>query len=100
MQNYGDVPSCNVPRPAEACGLKWYTVERQDWTCSDIPSPTGHGERIAGLAGPLAEFLHGERPPIATAEEGRTALRMTLACYVSVREGRRVFMDDPAIDNV
>ncbi|HOU14661.1 MAG TPA: Gfo/Idh/MocA family oxidoreductase [Anaerolineae bacterium] len=97
VQNYGDVPSCNVPRPADACGLKWYTVADGDWTCSDIPSPANHGERIAGLAGPLAEFLRGERPPIATAEEGRVALRMTLACYVSVREGRRVRLDDPAI---
>jgi predicted dehydrogenase len=75
-------------------------VERKDWTCSDIPSPAGHGERIAGLAGPLAEFLRGERPPIATAEEGRTALRMTLATYVSVREGRRVRLDDPAIEHI
>jgi predicted dehydrogenase len=100
VQNYGDVPSCNVPRPEEACGLKWYTVERKDWMCSDIPSPAGHGERIAGLAEPLAEFLHGERPPIATVEEGRIALRMTLACYVSVREGRRVYLDDPAIVQV
>jgi len=100
VQNYGDVPSCNVPRPADACGLKWYTVAAGDWTCSDIPSPANHGERIAGLAGPLAEFLRGERPPIATAEEGRTALRMTLACYVSVREGRRVYLDDPVIAQV
>ncbi len=100
VQNYGDVPSCNVPRPADTCGLKWYTVAHGDWTCSDIPSPANHGERIAGLAGPLAEFLRGERPPIATAEEGRAALRMTLACYVSVREGRRVRLDDPAIAQV
>jgi len=50
--------------------------------------------------GPLAEFLLGERPPIATAEEGRAALRMTLACYVSVREGQRVRLDDPAIAQV
>lgn len=100
VQNYGDVPSCNVPRPADACGLKWYTVESKDWTCSDIPTPAGHGERIAGLAGPLAEFLHGTRPPIATAAEGRTALRMTLACYVSVHEGRRVRLDDEAIAQV
>ena len=90
VQNYGDVPSCNVPRPADARGLKWYSMESKHWTYSDIPTPAGHGERIAGLAGPLAEFLHGTRPPIATAEEGRTALRMTLATYVSVREGRRV----------
>ncbi len=100
IQNYGDVPSCNVPRPAEACGLKWYTTESGRWTCSDIASPTNHGERIAGLAGPLAEFLHGRRPPIATAEEGRLTLRTTLACYVSTREGRRVRIDDESIAGV
>ncbi len=100
VQNYGDVPSCNVPRPPDACGLKWYTVGAGAWTCSDIPTPANHGERIAGLAGPLAEFLRGERPPIATAEEGHAALRMTLACYVSVHEGRRVLLNDPAIAQV
>jgi predicted dehydrogenase len=97
IQNYGDVPSCNVPRPAEACGLKWYTAERKDWTCSDIASPPNHSYRIAGLAAPLADFLHGERGPIATAAEGRETLRMTLACYVAEREGRRVRLDDPRI---
>jgi predicted dehydrogenase len=100
VQNYGDVPSCNVPRPAEAPGLKWYTTEAGQWTASDIPSPAGHGERIAALAGPLAEFLHARRPPIATAAEGRLALRMTLACYVSTREGRRVRIDDEAVARV
>ena len=48
------------------------------------------GERIAGLAGPIAEFLQGKRPPIATAEEGRDVLRLVLACYESHGEGRRV----------
>jgi predicted dehydrogenase len=100
IQNYGDVPSCNVPRPADACGLKWYTVESGQWTCSDIPTPASHGARLAGLAGPLAEFLHGSAPPIATVEEGRISLRMTLACYVSTREGRRVRLDDDTIANV
>jgi predicted dehydrogenase len=97
VQNYGDVPSCNVPRPAGAAGQKWYTLDKKDWTASEIPSPAGHGARIAGLSGPLAEFFHGRRAPIATAEEGRTTLRMTLATYVSTREGRRVRLDDPAI---
>jgi len=100
IQNYGDVPSCNVPRPAGACGQKWYTTEKADWTCSEIPSPANHGARIAGLAAPLAEFVQGQRPPIATVEEGRMTLRMTLATYVSTREGRRVSMDDPAIQGV
>ncbi len=98
--NYGDVPSANVPRPAGAAGLKWYTTAAGDWTLSDIPSPASHGERIAGLALPLAEFLQGRRPAIATAEEGRAVLRMTLACHLSTREGRRVSLDDPAIDAV
>lgn len=100
VQNYGDVPSCNVPRPADAPGLKWYLKDTGDWTIGDIPSPAGHGDRIAGLAGPLAEFVLGKRPAIATAEEGRDALRMTLACYVSIREGRRVRLDDPLILDV
>ena len=81
VQSYGDAPSCNVPRPADAPGLKWYTAEKKDWSYSEIASPTNHGARIAGLAGPLAEFFHGKRPAIATAEEGRTVLRMTLATY-------------------
>jgi len=97
IQNYGDGPSCNVPRPEGACGLKWYSTETGEWTYSDLPTPDGHGERIGGLAGPLADFVHGRRPPIATAEEGRTSLRMLLACYVSAREGRRVRLDDEAI---
>lgn len=100
VQNYGDVPSCNVPRPEGAPGLKWFTEESQAWTESDIPSPTNHGERIASLAQPLADFFHGRRPPIATAEEGRTALRMVLACYVSSQEGRRVKLGDTRIDAV
>jgi predicted dehydrogenase len=100
VQNYGDIPSCNVPRPEDACGLKWYTLDKGDWTYSDIRSPTDHVERIRGLAKPLAEFLHHDRPPIATAEEGRMVLRMTLACYISVREGRRVRLDETGIDQV
>lgn len=100
VQNYGDVPSCNVPRPTDAVGLKWYTAEKKDWTYSEIAIPANHGARIAGLAAPLAEFFHGRRLALATAEEGRTALQMTLATYVSAREGRRVAIDDPAIANV
>jgi predicted dehydrogenase len=100
IQNFGDVPSCNVPRNEAACGLKWYETATGDWTLSEVASPKAHGERLAGLAAPLAEFLHGRRPPIATAEEGRTTLRMVLATYVSTHDGRRVSLDDPAIDLV
>ncbi len=100
IQNYGDSPSCNVPRPATAPGLKWYVEEKEDWQASEIESPASHGERIAHLARPLADFFHGRRPPIATAAEGRTSLRMVLATYLSSREGRRVQLTDPAIEQI
>lgn len=97
IQNYGDVPSCNVPRPADACGLKWFTHESGEWTYSDIETPPNHGHRIGSLAKPLSEFFHGTRAPIATAEEGRTVLRMVLSSYLSSMEGRRVGMDESSI---
>jgi predicted dehydrogenase len=100
IQNYGDGPSGGVPRPANACGLKWFMVGAKDWVYSDIASPPNHGPRILGLALPLAEFLMGARPAIATAEEGRTSLRLTLAGHLSNRQGRRVSINDPAIDSI
>ena len=90
VSNYGDSPSCNLSWPPGAVQLKWYLQSTGKWTASDLPDIRNHGERIAGLAGPLAEFLHGRRPPIATAEEGRTVLKMVLACYESARQGRRI----------
>lgn len=100
IQNFGDGPSNEWPHTHGAEGLKWWKTDTRTWTNSGIPSPAGHGHRIHALAEPLAEWLHGRRPPIATAREGRISLRMTLACYVSTREGRRVRLDDPAIDAV
>jgi len=88
--NYGDAPSCSVPRPPGGIQLKWYLQSVGDWTVSDLPDIMGQGERISGLSGPLAEFLHGKRPPIATAEEGRDVMRLVLACYESNERGRRI----------
>jgi predicted dehydrogenase len=90
IQNYGDGPSAQVPRPADAVGLKWFIKGSKEWLNSATPSPAGHGERIAALAPELAKFLRGERDAICTAEDGRTSLRMTLACYRSAETGRRV----------
>lgn len=98
IQNFGDVPSCNVPRPESAVGQKWFI--NGAWVNSDIPSPSNHGTRITGLADPLVEFFQGKRAPIATAEDGRDTLRMTLACYISTREGRRVRLDEAQIQQV
>ncbi|MCY2930253.1 MAG: Gfo/Idh/MocA family oxidoreductase [Planctomycetota bacterium] len=90
IQNHGDVPSANVPRWPGSVGLKWFLQEEGRWTAGDTPEVANHGERIAGLAGPLAEFFQGRRPPIATAREGRDVLRMILATYESNATGRRV----------
>jgi predicted dehydrogenase len=88
--NYGDLVSCAAPRPPGGIQLKWRLDGESAWTVSDIPDISGQGERIAGLAGPLAEFLAGRRPPIATAAEGRDVLLMVLACYESAASGTRV----------
>jgi predicted dehydrogenase len=90
IQNYGDAPSSGVPRPPGAISLKWYLQETGQWTISSIPGPPNQGHRIAALAAPLAEFLHGRRPPIASAREGRDTLRMILASYESNETGARV----------
>ncbi|REE81210.1 putative dehydrogenase [Paenibacillus taihuensis] len=100
VQNYGDAVSCNVKRPTEGAGLLKYTASTDEWTASEIASPANHVARLRNLARPLAEFLHGERPPIATAEEGRTSLRMVLATYVASQEGRRVGLSDAKIESV
>ena len=100
LQSYGDATSTNLPRPKGQPGLKWFVVGDDDWTTSDIPSPGGHGERIAAQAGPLAEFLNGKRPPICTAREGRDSLRMVLACYVSASTGKRVRINDERVYDV
>jgi predicted dehydrogenase len=90
IQNYGDGPSSNCERPPEGIELKWFGAESGKWQVIDVPGYARQGDRIANLAEPLAEFLNGKRGPIATAEEGRDVLRMTLACYESSDEGRRV----------
>ncbi|MEF3312025.1 Gfo/Idh/MocA family oxidoreductase [Paenibacillus sp. GYB004] len=100
VQNYGDATSCNIARPGDGPGLKRFEAATGVWTASDIESPPNHGYRIRGLAQPLAEFVRGERPPLATAEEGRTSLRLVLACYASSLQGRRVTLDDPMIERL
>lgn len=100
VQNYGDAPSANAPRPDAGAGLRRFDAAANAWVDSDIASPPNHYERIRGLAVPLAAFLRGERGPLATAEEGRTSLRMVLATYISSREGRRVSLNDPAVNDV
>lgn len=90
VENYGDVPSCNIPWPPGGIQLKWFLTGSGQWSASELPDIRSQGERISGLAAPLAEFLQGRRPPIATAEEGRDVLRIVLACYESMEKGKRI----------
>ena len=90
IHNYGDAVTSGVPEPARGVQLKWFLQEAGNWTISDLPEIRNQGQRIAGLAEPLAAFLHGKRPPIATAEEGRDVLRLVLACYASSEQGQRI----------
>lgn len=88
--NYGDLVSSLIPRPPGGIQLKWFHKDDGAWTVSEVPDVPNHALRIQGLAAPLAEFLQGRRPPIATAEEGRMVLKMTLACYESAEQGKRI----------
>jgi predicted dehydrogenase len=91
IQNCGDAPSAGN-KPPGAIALKWFLQDEGKWTVSDLPDVDGQGDRIADLAGPFADFLNGKRGPIATAEEGRDALGMVLACYESQESGKRIKM--------
>lgn len=97
QQYYGDGVSTGLPRPEGQPGLKYFKAGDKEWTDSGIPSPKAHGERLAGEAQPLADFLNGKRDSICTVYEGRDDLRMVLACYLSAREGCRVRIDDPRV---
>jgi len=89
IQNYCDVPSSSA-RPEGRAGLRWFIEDTGEWEEGPDAGFRGQGERIANLAGPLAEFMKGEAEPLATAREGRDVLRMILACYESNESGKRV----------
>ena len=96
QQYFGDNPACRLPRPAGVPGIKWYKEGDADWTASGIPSPRSHGERLTAQAMPFAEFLHGG-PAVADAREARNCLRLVLMCYLSAREGRRIYANDEMV---
>jgi predicted dehydrogenase len=97
LQHYcGDGPGTRLPHENQPA-LKWFIEGDRDWRLSDIPLPSDQGVRIRAQAKPLADFLNGLRPALCGAEEARESLRMVLACYLSVREGGRVRIDDERI---
>jgi len=94
IQNYGDAPSSGQRFDPDAPSLKWFLRDREQWVVSDVPAPQKQGDRIANLAAPLSEFLHGLRPALATAQDGHNVLRLVLACYTSNETGQRVDMGE------
>ncbi|HUS90946.1 MAG TPA: Gfo/Idh/MocA family oxidoreductase [Phycisphaerae bacterium] len=92
LQRWGDGPSCtpHLAASAEERAVRYRLAGEESWTAVDIATPPAHGHRIRGVARPAVEFLLGNAPPIATLEEGRTNVRMLLACYESSETGRRV----------
>jgi len=95
QQYYGDNPACRLAHGTE--GLKWYLEGDEGWTISDIPSPKGHGERLAWQGKPMADFFTRKSEGVCSVEEGRDSLRLILACYLSQREGQRVKPSDPRV---
>jgi predicted dehydrogenase len=90
VQNYGDQAASALPRPPGATALKLYRAGTEGWEYLDFPADTPHGSRIAALARPLVDYLHGRRGPIATADDGRVCIEMVLGAYRAAREGGRI----------
>lgn len=91
VQNHGDAVS-TAPRLPASIALKMLQLEQANlgWQDLGFDIPAGHGERIAGLARPFVDWLHGKRDAIATLEDGRKSVEMVLGAYQSAQEGRRV----------
>ena len=89
VQNHGDVPSSNVPLPPNAISLKVYRAETGDWEYFDFPL-VKHGERLRAVPRAVIDYLHGNVPPLATAEDGKLCIEMILGAYQSASEGRRI----------
>lgn len=90
IQNYGDGPSCNIPRPEDAVALKLYTTEQPNWQDLGIQIPNNHGERISGVPRPFIDCLIDDTEPDVSVEAGRVSVEMVLGAYRSAKEGIRV----------
>ncbi len=90
VQNYGDLVSSGLPRPAGAVALKLYRAGESDWQSFDFDANRPHGARIRAVPAPLVAYLRGEGGPLATAQDGRVCVEMILGAYQSAGEGRRV----------
>jgi predicted dehydrogenase len=90
IQNYGDGPSCGVPKCPEGPMLKMFKYGEPNWQVFDIPTPPDHGVRIRAVPRPWVDSLINETGPTVSGKDGRIAVEMVLGAYESAREGRRV----------
>ena len=90
IQNYGDGPSCNMPRPEDAVALRLYTRDEPTWKDLGIAIPNNHGERIAAVPRPFIDCLKNDNESDVTVEDGRVSVEMVLGAYRSAQQGKRV----------
>jgi len=90
IHNYGDGPSCNMPRPEDAVALRLYTRDEPTWKDLGIAIPNNHGERIAAVPRPFIDCLKNDTESDVTVEDGRVSVEMVLGAYRSAQEGKRV----------
>jgi predicted dehydrogenase len=90
IQNYGDSPSCSVPRCPDGPALKLFHRDTNDWEIFDIPVPPSHADRLRAVPRPWLDSLIQGTPPPASPQDGRIALEMVLGAYRAAEEGRRV----------
>lgn len=90
VQDYGDLPSTNAPRPAHAVALKMIRKGDKQWTEFDFPIPSSHGERLKAVPRPFIDYVRGLTDQTISAEDGRVCIEMLLASYQSAKEGRRI----------
>ena len=90
IQNYGDLPSSSVPRPPSPIALKLFRTDDPQWRDLGLAADTPQGDRIAAVARPVVDYLHGRRGPIATAADGKVCIEMILGAYRSADQGRRI----------
>ncbi len=90
IQNYGDGPSCGVPRPPDAPAVKYFIYGESDWRVADAAIPADQGVRIRAVPRPWLDALIHELPLPASGEDGRKSVEMVLAAYESAEAGRRV----------
>ena len=75
--------------PAEGTALKIFRAGGEGWQKFNFPV-VPQAARIHAVARPVIDYLKGDAPPLATAEDGKVCIKMILGAYQSARAGQRV----------